>query len=182
MTKLQEIDYKIIDFTFEKPQVVVAVLKDNGYKMSNKITLDEIAEKTYKALILDKNVKFADSLQNAIVNRGYNNVIPLVAGAVFSIASSLIAAKSAKDAAKEMRETQERIALAQLQFSKLMSQEELRVAQEQGRLEILANSIGSYRETLQGESTQRQKNVYLYLIGIGASFGIMYGTYLLLKK
>ena len=182
MTELQEIDYKIIDFTFEKPQVVVAVLKDSGYIMSNKITLDEIAEKTYKALIIDKNVNFANRLESAIENGGYNNVIPLVVGGAFSLATALIGAKQAKDAAKEMRETQERIALAQLQFSKLMSQEELRVAQEQGRLEILANSISSYRETLQGESTQRQKNVYLYLIGIGASFGIMYGTYLLLKK
>jgi hypothetical protein len=165
-------------FIFDKPEVVKAILERNGYKMSNKVTLDEITQKTYKA-IFSGNQKFIDNVDNAMANDGENSVVAMAA---IGIAVSIAGIFSASAAAKKQRELQTKIVLAELENSKLIAEEQIRVQGETARTEILANSLTEYRIALQGESTSREKNVAIYLGVIGVVIMGMYGTVLMFKE
>lgn len=164
-------------FIFHKPEVVKSILERSGYKMSNKVTLDEITQKTYKAIFSDDK-KFIDSLDNAIANDGENSFVMAAIGIGMSVASSVLGSIQAK----KQRELQRQVTLAELENSKLLAEEQIRVQGETARTEILANSLAQYRAALQGESTERQKNVYVYLAVIGVVIMGMYGIVLTFKE
>jgi hypothetical protein len=171
-------DKTINKLIFEKPEVVSKLLQENGYSMSNNVTLNEITEKTYKALYQDKNIKFAQALDNVLKNEAYSGFVVLAVGAALSIASSLIGAAQAR----KQRQLQERIAVAKLENDKLLATEQLRIYGEVERTKILANSLLEYRQNLQVESTKREKNVYVYLVAIALGISVIYGTTVLIKN
>ena len=164
-------------FIFEKPEVVKSILERSGYKMSNKVTLDEITQKTYQALFL-KNKKFAIALDNAILNDGENPFVMTAIAVGMSLASTVMGSVQAK----KQRELQRQITLAELENVKLLAEEEIRIQGETARTEILANSLTAYRIALQKESTERSKNVYVYLAVIGVVLMGMYGIVLTFKE
>jgi hypothetical protein len=61
-------------------------------------------------------------------------------------------------------------------------EEKIRAEQEIARFDILANTLLSYRETLQKESTIRLRDTWIYVAGIGCGTGIIYGVYLMSSK
>lgn len=178
MNKIDPTDKIMQSAIYENPDVVVKILKDSGYRVSNTPTLQEITSKTFTAIYENKDEAFADRLDSFIRTGEYNNAIGLIIGIGSSIFSSIMGSRQAR----KQRELQMRIAVANLENEKLLAEEELRVYGEVERTKILANSLLSYRTALQGESTQRQKNVYLYLIAIGLGISIIYGTNLLLSE
>jgi hypothetical protein len=178
MSKIDPTDKVIQSLVYERPDVIVKILNDNGYSVSKKPTLQEITEKTFKAIYEDANKQFIEKLDILITTGEYNNALGLVLGVGSSIISGILGSSQAK----RQRELQQRIAIANLENEKLLGEEKLRVYGETERTKILANSLLSYRTSLQSESTQRQKNVYIYLISIGLGISIIYGTNLLLSE
>lgn len=167
---------QLSQFIFFKPQIVVRILEDNGYRLSNKVTLDEIVAKTYTALY-DGNAKFESDLDQAIVNEGYANFASLAVSAGLGIISAIGGARQAR----KQRELQANIALAQLEQQKLLTEEELRVYGELERTRILANTLQQYRSNLQSEATKRQKNVAIYIASLAMGIGVIYGTIILIN-
>jgi hypothetical protein len=178
MKKIDPTDKVIQSLIYERPDVIVRILNDNGYSVSKNPTLQEITEKTFKAIYEDTNKQFIEKLDILITTGEYNNAIGLILGVGSSIISGILGSSQAK----RQRELQQKIAIANLENEKLLGEEKLRVYGETERTKILANSLLSYRTSLQSESTQRQKNVYIYLISIGLGISIIYGTNLLLSE
>ena len=178
MNKIDPTDKIIQTAIYENPQVVVKILKDSGYRVSNTPTLQEITSKSLTALYEKQDKAFANRLDSLITTGEYNNFVMVAVGIASTIFSGIMGSRQAR----KQRELQMRIAVANLENEKLLAEEELRVYGEVERTKILANSLLSYRTALQGESTQRQKNVYLYLIAIGLGISIIYGTNLLLSE
>jgi len=178
MNRIDPTDKIIQSAIYENPDVVVKILKDSGYRVSNNPTLQEITSKTFTALYEKQDEAFANRLDSLITTGEYNNFVMVAIG----IGSAIFSGIMASNQARKQRELQMRIAVANLENEKLLAEEQLRVYGETERTKILANSLLSYRTALQSESTQRQKNVYLYLIAIGLGISIIYGTNLLLSE
>ena len=170
----------IARFIYDRPEVVQKILERNGYRLSNKVTLPELTKHVFTA-IFNKDEKTLVAIIQSMYDEGYNSIAPLilmgVSGAL-SIASSIFGSSQAK----KQRELQKNITLANLENDKLLAEENLRVQAETDRTKILANTLQQYRSDLQGESTQRQKNVYVYLVAIGLGIAVIYGTVILLKE
>jgi hypothetical protein len=164
-------------FIFDKPEVVQKILERNGYKLSSKVTLPELTKNVFTA-IYNGDKKTITDIVMTMQDEGYSMVVGMVIAGVASIASSLIAARQAK----KQRELQKNITLANLENDKLLAEEKLRIYGETERTKILANTLQQYRSDLQSESTQRQKNVYVYLVAIGFGIAVIYGTVILLKE
>tara|TARA_R110000850_G_scaffold87677_6_gene188484 strand:- start:511 stop:1044 length:534 start_codon:yes stop_codon:yes gene_type:complete len=163
-------------FTVHRPEVIEKLLLQHGYKLSNFVTIDELTQKTYEALNNDDEA-FEKSLRQAMTDGGFSAFIGLAVTVGLAIASSI----SASAKARKARDLQAKIALAQMENSKLIAEEEIRVFGEIERTRILANTLQQYRSNLQSEATKRQKTVYVYLIGIGLGIAVLYGTTILLK-
>jgi len=171
-------DKKIQKTIFEKPEVVVKILRDSGVRVSNEPTLSEITSKTFTELYEKKNLDFGRRLDILLTTGEYNNAI----GLAIAIGSSIVSGILGSRQARKQRELQKRIAVANLENEKLLAEEQNRVFGETERTKILANSLTSFRTALQSESTLRQKNVYIYLIALGLGISIIYGTNLLLSE
>ena len=174
--ELNALGKQLARFTVHRPELVEKLLQDNGYRLSNFVTIDELTEKTYLALN-NNDKKFDDALKSAMQNGGYNGFVTLAVSAGLSIASSLLGAQQAK----RQRKLQAQIAVAQLENAKLIAEEEIRVMGEIERTRILANTLQTYRSNLQIEATKRQKNVSIYLISLGLGIALVYGTTIVLK-
>ena len=87
---------QIVNFTFEKPEVVVRILQKSGYSIDmNTATIQQIDRMTFDALA-KKDEKFAYDLADAIINGDlYSNAVVLAIGAVVSLASAFIGSSSA---------------------------------------------------------------------------------------
>ncbi len=177
MEKLSPINKKITDFIYEKPDVAVVLLQQFGYNIDLKTaTLQQINKLVYGAIYANNDEKFAQALDNAIANDGENNfVVALATTVVSGVISGVFGAKQGD----KNRDLQKQIALSQLAMNEKLSQERLRAEQETARLGILANSLESYRSTLQKESTARLKDTWLYVTGLGIGLGVIYGVYLI---
>ena len=177
MEKLTPINQKITDFIYEKPDVAVVLLQQFGYNIDLKTaTLQQINKLVYGAIYANNDQKFAQALDNAIANDGENNfVVALATTVVSGVISGVFGAKQGD----KNRDLQKQIALSQLAMNEKLSQERLRAEQETARLGILANSLESYRTTLQKESTIRLRDTWLYVTGLGVGLGVIYGVYLI---
>lgn len=166
------------NFIWEKPQVVVRILKENGIKVSSKPILPEIIDKSVQA-ILDDNKKFVEDVYKAIqTNDEASFAITLAVSAVMSIGSAIFGAQQAK---------KQRTAMLNAQLMKLASNEKLTLAniqamKEQGRIKIMTDTLLSYAESLQSESTQRQKDTALFIGIMGVGLAVVYATIQLFKK
>jgi len=177
MEKTTAIDKKINDFIYNKPDVVVVILQQFGYNINlQTATLPQITKLVYNALYLNQDEPFAQALENAINNDGYNNVVVAIATAVVS---SVVGGILGASEGNKNREVQKKIAFAQLSMEEKLSEEKIRADQETARLGIMANTLLAYRTTLQTESTARLKDTWLYVTGLGIGLGILFGIYLI---
>jgi hypothetical protein len=177
MEKTTAIDKKINDFIYKKPDVVVVILQQFGYDINlQTATLPQITKLVYNALYLNQDEPFAQALENAINNDGYNNVVVAIATAIIS---SVVGGILGASEGNKNREVQKKIAFAQLSMEEKLSEEKIRADQETARLGIMANTLLAYRTTLQKESTARLKDTWLYVTGLGIGLGILFGVYLI---
>lgn len=167
---------ELAKYIFDKPEYVVKLLNRHGYKTSNRVTLNEITTKTFQA-IYNEDKAFTDDLTSMIASE-HANWVAMVVTAVLSLASTIIGSAQAK----KQRELQRNLAIAQLEQDRLLAQEEIRVYGETERTKILANSLLEYRTALQQEATKREKNVFIYLLAVGLSIALIYGTVILLEE
>jgi carboxylesterase type B len=173
---------KIADFIYEKPEVMVVLLKKYGYDIDLKTaTLQKINEYTFNELYSGR-LEFAQDLDKTIANEGYANIIPLVVGALVSIGTSIFSASQAKKQAEKDRQAQKDIASANLASEEKFKYEQLRTESETARTQILANSMNQNRATLYKESTQRISDTWLYVLAMGGSVGILWGLTLMASK
>lgn len=179
MEKLGTAEQKLADFIYEKPEVVVKLLQKYGYDISvETATLSQIYELTFKAIIVDSNIDFANDMDMAFANDIELNAV----GAILNVFTSIITSQMQSDTAKKNRQAQYNITLATLSADEKLANEKLRSDTENARTGILANSMLEYRKTLQTESTARLKDTWLYVTGLGIGLGIIFGVYLISKR
>lgn len=175
-----DIDKKINDFIYEKPDVVVILLQQSGYNIELKTaTLPQITKLVYTALYINEDEDFANLFDNAIVNDGYNNVVVALAVAVVS---SVVGGLFGQAEGEKNRSLQKKLATAELSMNEKLAEEKIRADQEIARFGILANTLLDYRTILQKESTIRIKDTWLYVTGLGIGLGILFGVYLIGSK
>jgi hypothetical protein len=105
-----------------------------------------------------------------------------VAGMVVSIGTSLLGADTAKSEGAKQRQLMWDIHMADLAEQERVAMEELRTSSETDRIRILSESLRKYREALQKESTIRLRDTWIYVAGLGAGTGVLYGLYLMSSK
>lgn len=177
MEKLTPINQKITDFIYDKPDVVVVILQQFGYNINLKTaTLQQINRLVYGAIYVNKDKPFAQALDSAIANDGENNFVVAIASAVVS---SVIGGIFASKEGDKQRELIKQVELSKLAMTEKLTEEKIRAEQETARVNILANSLLAYRQTLQVESTARLKDTWLYVTGLGVGLGVLYGVYLI---
>lgn len=164
-------------FIFDHPDVVARLLAAANVEVAKPLTLDRISVATFKTIFAG-NQKFVEALDNAITHEGYLNFEPISLGvsAALSIGSSILGASQAR----KQRELMKAIALAQLSNQKYLGELDIRTQAETERIKILLQSLAQYQTDLQGQSTQRIKDSWLYVLGVAAGIGIIFGVYLLL--
>ena len=174
---------EIVNFIYEKPEVVVRILQNSGYSIDMKTaTLQQIDRMTFDALA-KKDEKFAYDLADAIINGDlYSNAVVLAVGAVVSLGSALIGSSRAKQEARKQRELMWNMKMAELATQEKIAFEQIRTQAETERIRILANSLEKYREALQKESTIRLRDIWIYLAGLACGVGVIYGLYLMTSK
>lgn len=177
MNKIDTNNKIIAQTIFYYPHLVVGALKDSGYLVGANPTLNDITEKVYDVIYNKTDKVFAEKFDTIAVTGEYANFVGIALAVVGSVTSGILGSNQAK----KQRRLQQATALAKLEQDRLLSEEQIRSEMETERLRILANTLNSYRQSLQGESTERQKNVYLYLLGIGGAIAIIYGTTLILE-
>lgn len=102
-----------------------------------------------------------------------------VGGMVLSLGTSIIGGASAKKQAKKERELQKQVKLAELSVNEKLTADKIRAEQENIRAGLLVQSLTSYKETLQKESTIRLRDTWLTTTGTGIGLGVLYGLYLM---
>lgn len=183
MNQIDKQTKEIIDFIYEKPQLVVPLLQKYGYNIQmDTASLQEIYEETFDALTIKQNVEFAKELDSLIQNDGYLNIIPLAVMAGASLVSSLISGAFASKQAKKQRDLMVNLKLAELSTNEKIAYEKIKTEAETERLRIFSNTLLQYRQTLQKESTTRLKDTWIYVVGLGLAIGIIYGVSLVVKK
>jgi len=167
------------DFIYLKPHIVVRILKQSGIQVSSKPTLPEIIKKSLYALQTENKV-FAEKIEKSIKLGDEANFDPITLGvsAAFSVVSSIIAAKQAK----KQREAMINAKMMELASNEKLSLAQIQAMKEQGRIDILSNTILSYSQSLQSESTARQRDTALFVGIMGVGLAVMYATIQLFKK
>jgi hypothetical protein len=102
-----------------------------------------------------------------------------VGGMAVSIGTSFLGGASAKKQAEKTRELQKQMKLAELSLNEKLTADKIRADQENIALGIVVQSLTSYRETLQKESTIRLRDTWLTTTGTGIGLGVLYGLYLM---
>jgi hypothetical protein len=167
------------NFIWEKPQVVVEILKKNGIEVSSKPTLPEITEKSVQAVSND-NKKFVEDITKAIQSDGENNFDPITLGvsALLSIGSAIFGSAQAK----KQRDLQKDIALMNLSSDEKLAYANIQAMKEKSRVDILSNTILEYSKSLQTEATQRQKDTSLFIGMMAVGLAVIYSTIQVFKK
>ncbi len=179
MEKLPVQLQKLNDFIWEKPQVVVRILQDNGIKVSSKPTLPEIINKSVQAIV-DDNEKFVRDVYTSMENDGEATFDPITLGvsAVLSIGSAIFGAQQAK----KMRRATLNAKLMELASNEKLTYANIQAMKEQGRIEIMTNTLLMYAQSLQSESTQRQRDTALFVGIMGVGLAVVYATIQIFKK
>ena len=105
-----------------------------------------------------------------------------VAGAVVSVGMGIFGASASKKEAQKQRDQQLLIAKADIANREKIAMEELRTLNETQRIGFLASNLEKYREALQKESTIRLRDTWIYVAGLGAGTGVLYGLFLMASK
>jgi|TARA_B110000908_G_scaffold20981_1_gene23566 hypothetical protein len=168
------------DFIWEKPQVVVKLLKENGIKVSSKPTLPEIIRKSVQA-VTDENQGFIDDVDREIKTEGESGIVfttALVVSSLISIGGAILGASQAKKQRKAMLNMK----LMELASNEKLTYANIQAMKEQGRIEILTNTLLEYGKALQSESTQRQKDTGLFIGIMGVGLAVVYATTQIFKE
>ena len=173
----------IIDFVYDKPQLVVPLLQKYGYSIEMKTaSLQQIYELTFRALSIDQNTAFAQDLDDLIQNEGYLNIIPLAVMAGASIVSSVISGFLGSDAADKQREAMVKLKLAELASNEKLTYEQIRTQAETYRIGIIINSLTQNRKNLYEQGTKRLQDTWMYVLAFGLSVAVIYGITLVNSK
>jgi hypothetical protein len=105
-----------------------------------------------------------------------------VAGIAVSVGTSLLSADASKKQANKQREMMWNMHLLDLAEEEKIAMETIRTTAETDRIKILSDSMGKYREALQKESTIRLRDTWIYVAGLGAGTGVIYGVFLMASK
>jgi len=162
------------EFIWEKPQIVVKLLKENGIKVSSKPTLPEIIRKSIYAIRYE-NKGFIDDVDREIRTEGESGVIfttALVISSLISIGSAVLGASQAK----KNRRAALNMKLMELASNEKLVYANIQAMKEQSRIEIMTNTILEYGKALQSESTQRQKDTALFIGIMGVGLAVVYAT------
>jgi hypothetical protein len=105
-----------------------------------------------------------------------------VAGLVVSIGSTLLGASNAKKEAQKQRDLMFNLESAKIASNEKIMYEQIRTGNETERMKIFADNSRKYREALIKESTIRLRDTWIYVAGLGAGTGVIYGVYLMASK
>jgi hypothetical protein len=105
-----------------------------------------------------------------------------VAGIAVSVGTSFFSAGQASKQAEKQRELAWNMHLLDLAEQEKISMEQIRTTAETDRIKILSDSLEKYREALQKESTIRLRDTWIYVAGLGAGTGVLYGLFLMGSK
>jgi hypothetical protein len=181
VTKKLPIQLQILnEFIWEKPQLVVDILKKNGIKVSGKPTLPEITRKSVQA-VTDENQRFIDDIDLAIKTQGESGFVfttALAVSTLISIGGAILGASQAK----KQRKAALNIKLMELATNEKLTYANIQAMKEQSRIEILTNTILEYGKALQSESTQRQKDTSLFIGIMGVGLAVVYAAIQIFKK
>ena len=177
-TGLNQYEKRVSKLIFDAPESVAKILKKNNIEVKTPLTLTSITDSTFTALY-NKDKNFTNDLNILLTNEGYANIIAALA---VSAGLSLVSSFMGGNEAKKQREAMYKIALANLSQQKLLEEERILTEAETERTRILLQTLQQYQSDLQSESTQRLKNVYLYVGMIGACIGVLFGISLILKS
>lgn len=165
---MNQTDKIIQTVIYHKPEYISRLLVDNGYKLSKRISFQELNEKTFKAIYLDHNKKIISGIES-IAKGEYNNFIAALIQSVVSIGTSIIKSETARSD----RQLNAKITEANLESQKQAAKEIASVQGETDRTQILADTLSQNWVAAQEIATERQKNVYVYLIGLGVGLAIL---------
>jgi hypothetical protein len=172
MQRLPIVVQKWNNFIWEKPQVVVKILEKNGIKVSSKPTLPELIKKSMVG-VANGNEGLINDIDYVIENGDYNGLVILTAIAIgTSIASTIIGAVQGK----KMRKAQLNIALMNLASNEKLTYANIQAMKEQGRIDILTNTVETYSIALQQEATLRQKDTALFIGIMGVGLAVLYSA------
>ena len=105
-----------------------------------------------------------------------------VGGAVVSVGMSIFGSSSAKKQAQKQRQQQLNLEVAKIASQQKIAMEQIRTFNETQRIGFLATNMEKYREALQKESTIRLRDTWIYVAGLGAGTGALYGLFLMASK
>ena len=166
------------NFIFEKPQVVVRILKENNYSVSSSPTLNEITRLTIKGLVED-NQKFVDDLNAAIKTNDEAGVDPFtIATIALSIGSAIFGSKQAK----KQREAMYNLKLMELANADKLASANITAMKDIQRQKILSDTVLAWSQSLQTESTARQRDTALFIGIMGVGLAVIYATIQIFKK
>lgn len=172
MQRLPIVLQKWNNFIWEKPQVVVKILEKNGIKVSSKPTLPELIKKSMVG-VANGNEGLINDIDYVIENGDYNGLVILTAIAIgTSIASTIIGAVQGK----KMRKAQLNISLMNLASNEKLTYANIQAMKEQGRIDILTNTVETYSIALQQEATLRQKDTALFIGIMGVGLAVLYSA------
>jgi hypothetical protein len=105
-----------------------------------------------------------------------------VAGIAVSIGTSLLGSGTAKKEASKQREMVWNMHKLDKAEEEKIAMETIRTTAETDRIKILSDSMEKYREALLKESTIRLRDTWIYVAGLGAGTGVIYGVFLMASK
>jgi len=166
------------EFIWEKPQVVVEILKKNGISVSNKPTFPEIIDKSVKA-ILDDNEGFVKDVFKAIETNDEANFDPITLGvsALLSIGSAIFGSRQAK----KNRQAMLNATLMKLATEEKLTYANIQAMKEQGRIEIATNTVLEYSKNLQNNATAQLRDTGLFIGILAMGLAVMYSTVQIFK-
>lgn len=166
------------EFIWEKPQVVVEILKKNGISVSNKPTFPEIIDKSVKA-ILDDNEGFVKDVFKAIETNDEANFDPITLGvsALLSIGSAIFGSRQAK----KNRQAMLNATLMKLATEEKLTYANIQAMKEQGRIEIATNTVLEFSKNLQNNATAQLRDTSLFIGILAMGLAVMYSTVQIFK-
>ena len=170
---------KLNNFIQDKPVVVLDILKKNGIKIPNKPTFNDISRLSFTA-VYDDNEQFVKDVTQAIQNEGESNFDPvtLTVSALLTIGSSIFGSRQAK----KQRQLMANLKLAELSNAEKLAMAEIDANLTKAEIEIYANTFLKFNQSMQSESTARQRDTALFVGIMGVGLAVMYATVQIFKK
>ena len=167
------------NYIWEKPHIVVEILKNNGISVSDKPTYDEIIFLSVNA-IKDDNKEFVRQVYEAIKSDDNVNFDPITLGvsALLSIGSAIFGGRQAK----KNRQAMLNATLMQLATQEKLTRAEISAMKETKRIEIASNTVLQYSQNLQNNASVQLRDTGLFVGIMAVGLAIMYSVTQIFKK